>query len=195
MVPVGNFNVNLLVGLGNPGNEYALTRHNMGFLLLDGFAMSKGLLWKQDKRCNGLVTEITMYGRKVYCLKPQTFMNLSGNSVQKFCAYYRLEPSEVLVVCDDISIPWGSFKVSTIPGDAGHNGIKDIAEKFGKGFVRYRVGLGSKPKEVPLNNFVTGIFTEEERKQLPSIIEIFENNIEVLIDKGVIKGLNFIERK
>ena len=195
MVPVENFNISLLVGLGNPGNEYSLTRHNMGFLLLDGFTMSKGVLWKQDKRCNGLVTEITMCGRKIYCLKPQTFMNLSGNSVQKFCACYKLKPSEVLVVCDDVSIPWGKFKVSTIPGDAGHNGIKDIAAKWGNGFVRYRVGLGSKPKEMSLNNYVTGAFTGEERNQLPNIIGTFKNNIEVLIDKGVIKGLNFIERK
>lgn len=190
-----NFNVDLLVGLGNPGFEYELTRHNFGFLLLDGFVKSKGVAWKQDVRSKSLVAEVTMCGRKIHCLKPQTFMNLSGDAVQRFCAYYKIKPSQVLVVCDDISISWGHFKISTIPGSAGHNGIKDIAAKIGGGFARYRVGLGTKPKEMSLNHFVLSAFTPEEREQLPTIVENFKNNIEVIIDKGVIKGLNFIERK
>ena len=99
-----------------------------------------------------------------------------------------------MVVCDDISIPFGNFKVSTIPGTAGHNGIKNITKMIGNGFVRYRIGLGLKPSLMPLDHFVLSRFSEEEQKQLPKIASVFENNIEVLIDKGVIKGLNFIER-
>ena len=132
--------------------------------------------------------------KKVFCLKPQTFMNLSGESVRKFCSYHKINTNEVMVVCDDISIPFGNFKVSTIPGTAGHNGIKNITKMIGNGFVRYRIGLGLKPSLMPLDHFVLSRFSEEEQKQLPKIASVFENNIEVLIDKGVIKGLNFIER-
>ena len=121
-------------------------------------------------------------------------MNLSGRSVRAFCDYRKIVPQSVLVVCDDVSIPFGKFKVSTIPGNAGHNGVKNISEVFDNGFIRYRIGIGPKPKLVPLDDFVLGRFSDEESAQIPNIAQVFENNIEVLIDKGVSKGLNFIER-
>ena len=119
-------------------------------------------------------------------------MNLSGEAVQAFCHYFKLKPEEVLVICDDVTIPWLKFKISTIPGDAGHNGIKSIASHLGNSFVRYRIGLGSPTTQ--LDNFVLGRLTEQEITELPKVAKKFEKNIEVLIDKGVIKGLNFIER-
>lgn len=187
--------IRLLVGLGNPGLLYDKTRHNVGFCLLDDYVNSKGGTWKQDSRSNGLWAEVMVANkRKVYCLKPQTFMNLSGNSVRAFCSYHKIDSRSVLVICDDISIPLGKFKISTIPGNAGHNGIKNISEVFGDGFVRYRVGIGSKPKLMQLNDFVLGRFSSEELGQLSNIARVFKNNVEVLIDKGVTKGLNFIER-
>ena len=193
--PVSPCEIRLLVGLGNPGSAYDKTRHNMGFFLLDSYVNSKGGSWGRDNKSNGLSAEIMVtQGRKVYCLKPQTFMNLSGNAVRAFCDYRKITPQSVLVICDDISIPFGKFKVSTIPGNAGHNGIKNISDVFGSGFARYRVGIGMKPQRVPLNDFVLSKFSDEECAQLPNIALTFKNNIEVLIDKGVTKGLNFIER-
>ncbi len=189
-----NSEIRLIVGLGNPGSGYVGTRHNLGFFLVDRYVHRKGGCWSQDVKSNSYVATVDVCGKKVFCQKPQTFMNLSGDAVQKFCAYRKLEASEVMVICDDVSIPWGRFKVSTIPGDAGHNGIKDIAKKMGDGFVRYRIGLGTKPDFMSLDSFVLSHFTEEEQHQLPMIAETFENNLEVLIDKGVTKGLNFIER-
>ena len=186
--------ISLIVGLGNPGTEYDKTRHNLGFYVLDYYVQKKGNMWANDGKCNGRVAEVKINDKKVFCLKPQTFMNLSGESVQKFCAYHKINATEVMVVCDDISVPFGSFKVSTIPGTAGHNGIKNIAQMVGSGFSRYRLGLGPKPALIPLDHFVLSRFTEEEQKKLPEIAKVFENNIEVLIDKGIIKGLNFIER-
>jgi peptidyl-tRNA hydrolase len=187
--------IRLLVGLGNPGSAYDGTRHNLGFFLLDNYVSSKGGSWSRDSKCNGLSAEIMIANRqKVYCLKPQTFMNLSGNAVRAFCDYRKIMPSSVLVICDDVSIPFGKFKVSTIPGNAGHNGVKSISNVLGNGFARYRVGIGMKPQQIPLDGFVLGRFSEEECAQLPSIAQTFKNNIEVLIDKGVTKGLNFIER-
>lgn len=121
-------------------------------------------------------------------------MNLSGTSVQAFCSYHKIKSHEIMVIVDDISIPWGRFKISTIPGTAGHNGVKSIIEHLGEGFCRYRIGLGNKPSLMALDDFVLSHFTEEERQQLPAIAETFEKNTEVLIDKGVQKGLNFIKR-
>ena len=193
--PVSPCEIRLLVGLGNPGSAYDKTRHNMGFFLLDSYVNSKGGSWGRNNKSNGLSAEIMVAeGRKVYCLKPQTFMNLSGDAVRAFCDYRKITPQSVLVICDDISIPFGKFKVSTIPGSAGHNGIKNISDVFGNGFARYRVGIGMKPQWVPLNDFVLSKFSDEEYAQLPNIAQTFKNNIEVLIDKGVTKGLNFIER-
>ena len=167
----------------------------MGFFLLDAYVSSKGGSWSRDSKCNGLSAEVMVADRqKVYCLKPQTFMNLSGNAVRAFCDYRKITPQSVMVICDDVSIPFGKFKVSTIPGNAGHNGIKSISEVLGNGFARYRVGIGMKPQMIPLNDFVLGRFSDEEYAQLPNIAQVFKNNIEVLIDKGVTKGLNFIER-
>ena len=192
LIPI--FAIKLIVGLGNPGKEYDKTRHNLGFYVLDDYVQEKGGAWASDNKCNGLVSEVKINDKKIFCLKPQTFMNLSGESVQKFCAYHKINAEEVMVVCDDISIPFGNFKVSTIPGTAGHNGIKNITQNLGNGFVRYRIGLGSKSALMPLNHFVLSRFSDEEQQKLPTIAKVFKNNIEVLIDKGVIKGLNFIER-
>lgn len=184
----------LLVGLGNPGVRYGKTRHNLGFYMLDAYVSHHGSSWKEEAKFKGMVAAVTTHDRKVFCLKPQTFMNLSGMSVQSLCAYHKIKPHEVMVVVDDVSIPWGRFKISTIPGTAGHNGIKNIIAHLGEGFCRYRIGLGSKPPLMALDDFVLSPFSEAEQQQLPTIAETFEKNTEVLIDKGVQKGLNFIER-
>ena len=191
-MPALNWTISLLVGLGNPGLLYTFTRHNMGFLLLDALVKSKGSCWEENKKCKCQVAVVAIGSHKIYCIKPQTFMNLSGEAVQAFCHYFKLKTEEVLVICDDVTIPWLKFKVSTIPGDAGHNGLKSIVSHLGNGFVRYRIGLGSPTMQ--LNNFVLGRLSEKEIAVLPEIAKKFEKNIEVLIDKGVIKGLNFIER-
>lgn len=191
-MPALNWTVSLLVGLGNPGFLYAFTRHNIGFILLDEFVKTNGGHWEENKKCRCQVSVVTVANHKVYCIKPQTFMNLSGEAVQAFCHYFKLKAEEVLVICDDITIPWAKFKISTIPGNAGHNGVKSIISHLGDGFVRYRIGLGSPTMQ--LDRFVLSCLTAQEMMDLPEIIKKFEKNIEVLIDKGVIKGLNFIER-
>lgn len=184
--------VSLLVGLGNPGREYDYTRHNFGFYLLDTLVLHKNASWVADAKCRGLITSVVFDSRKLMCLKPQTFMNNSGISVQAFCGYYKISPSTVMVVCDDISIPFGSFKISTIPGTAGHNGIKSVAAHIGGDFSRYRMGLGTKPPFMKLDDYVLSRFSEDEQARLPNIAAVFEKNIEVIIDKGIEKALNTI---
>ena len=161
--------IRLLVGLGNPGSAYDKTRHNLGFFLLDGYVSGKGGTWSRDNRSTGLFAEVMVAdARRVYCLKPQTFMNLSGNAVRAFCDYRKIVPQSVLVICDDISIPFGKFKISTVPGTAGHNGIKNISDIFGNGFVRYRVGIGMKPQLMQLDDFVLSRFSDEEQELIRS---------------------------
>ena len=184
--------VSLLVGLGNPGHEYDYTRHNFGFYLLDTLVSHKNSLWVSDVKCRGLIASVTFGSKKLMCLKPQTFMNNSGISVQAFCRYYKIPPSSVMVVCDDISIPFGSFKISTIPGTAGHNGVKSIAAHIGGDFSRYRVGLGTKPPFMKLDDYVLSRFSEDEREQLPNIATVFGKNIESIVDKGIEKALNTV---
>ena len=184
--------VSLLVGLGNPGREYDYTRHNFGFYLLDTLVLHKNASWVADDKCRGLVASVTFGSKKLICLKPQTFMNNSGISVQAFCGYYKISPSTVMVVCDDISIPFGSFKISTIPGTAGHNGIKSIAAHIGVDFSRYRMGLGTKPPFMKLDDYVLSRFSEDERARLPNIATVFEKNIESIVDNGIKKALNTI---
>ena len=181
----------LITCLGNPGKEYQFNRHNAGFLFAD-FLMQNNGFDDFKKKNNYCFSKGNLFGESVVILKPQTFMNLSGESVQAFCHYFKLKAEEVFVVCDDVTIPWLKFKISTIPGDAGHNGIKSIVSHLGNGFVRYRIGLGTPTMQ--LNSFVLGRLTDQEIAEIPEISKKFEKNIEVLIDKGVIKGLNFIER-
>lgn len=186
--------ISLVVGLGNPGSVYEGTRHNLGFYLLGTWVRQRREKWRYEPKFQAEVASILLGSKKIFCLKPQTFMNQSGISVQAFCAYHHVEPTAVLVVCDDISIPFGQWKVSTIPGTAGHNGVKSVAASIGNGFIRYRVGLGTKPALMSLSDYVLSRFSEEERRQLPVIAETFERNLEVFIDKGVQKGLNEVKR-
>ncbi|MDR1255159.1 MAG: aminoacyl-tRNA hydrolase [Puniceicoccales bacterium] len=190
-----NKSIRLIVGLGNPGIRYANTRHNIGFYLLDEIAQSNACVWQFNKGWQAYATSIILNNTKVQLLKPQMFMNLSGLPLQAACHYLKLEPSNVLIVCDDISIEFGEFKISTLPGSAGHKGIKHISQYLGSGFTRYRVGIGCKKNaDSALSAFVLSNFTPEEQSYLPFILQKFKKNLEVLVDKGVVKGMNFMER-
>jgi PTH1 family peptidyl-tRNA hydrolase len=190
-----NKSIRLVVGLGNPGIRYVNTRHNIGFYLLDEIAQSNACVWQFNKSWQAYATSVILNSTKIQLLKPQMFMNLSGLPVQAACHYLKLEPANILIVCDDTSIEFGKFKISTLPGSAGHKGIKHIAQCLGSGFTRYRMGVGGKKNtDITLSAFVLSQFTSEEQGCLPFILQKFKKNLEVLIDKGVVKGMNFIER-
>jgi PTH1 family peptidyl-tRNA hydrolase len=186
--------IRLIVGLGNPGIRYVNTRHNVGFYLLDEIAQSNACVWQCNKGWQAYTTSVILNNTKIQLLKPQTFMNLSGLSVRTACHYLKLEPSNLLIICDDISIEFGKFKISILPGSAGHKGVKHISQCLGSGFIRYRIGVGDKKNtDITLSTFVLSNFTPEEQSYLPFILQKFKKNLEVLIDKGVVKGMNFIE--
>lgn len=135
--------IKLIVGLGNPGRQYEKTRHNAGFLFLDELVKEFGCSWGSESRFQGCVAESVFIGGKVLLLKPETFMNRSGQSVAKVVKYYKLLPEEVLVVHDDLDIEVGLVKIKKDGGHAGHNGLRDIIAHLGsREFYRLRVGIG-----------------------------------------------------
>jgi PTH1 family peptidyl-tRNA hydrolase len=135
--------IKLIVGLGNPGQQYEKTRHNAGFLFLDRLIVESGGDWVKEARFDGLLSEIMVGGVKVILLKPATFMNRSGQSVGKVARYFKIQPEEVLVVHDELDFEAGVVKLKKDGGHAGHNGLRDIiAHLASKEFYRLRIGIG-----------------------------------------------------
>ena len=135
--------ISLLVGLGNPGTEYAETRHNAGFRFLDALLVGTGVSLKHESRFHGEVGRFALAGRDIWLLKPTAFMNHSGESVAKLARFYKIPPAEILVVHDDLDIPPGSVRLKVGGGDGGHNGLADVTEKLGTpDYTRLRLGIG-----------------------------------------------------
>ena len=157
----------LIVGLGNPGKEYARTKHNCGFMAIDSLADSLGC--KIDKaKFQGLYGQTIYNGKKVYLLKPQTFMNLSGRSVLQLSAYYSIPPQRIIVLFDDISLQPGRLRIRENGSAGGHNGIKSIIAELGsQEFPRIKIGVGAKPHaDADLAQWVLSGFSANEEKAL-----------------------------
>ncbi len=172
----------LVVGLGNPGKEYASTRHNAGFLAIDHIASHAGA--KIDRvRFKGLTGEGTLCGTRVLFLKPQTFMNLSGESVREAAAFYHIEPANIIVIYDDVTLDVGRLRVRGKGSDGGHNGMKSIIYQLNSdAFARVRVGVGKKPHPAyDLANWVLSAFSAEELALLSKMFDTVERGVELLI--------------
>lgn len=162
----------LIVGLGNPGKQYANTRHNCGFRAIDILAQKLGC--KIDKgKFQGLYGQTTVDGKKLFLLKPQTYMNLSGRSVLQLSAYYNIPPQRIIVLFDDISLEPGRLRIRADGSAGGHNGIKSIIGELGsQDFPRVKIGVGSKPHaEQDLADWVLSSFSALEEKALCSALE------------------------
>lgn len=156
--------IRLIVGLGNPGREYATTRHNAGFWWLDEFAQQHSATYKADSKFHGLVAKIQMQSHELWLLKPQTFMNVSGRSVCALAQFYKILPAEILVVHDELDMPPGSIKLKLGGGHGGHNGLKDIIAHLGtKDFWRLRVGIGHPGDRAEVVSFVLNTPRKEEQ--------------------------------
>ena len=168
----------LIVGLGNPGDEYAETRHNTGFMVLDAFAKASNIVF-EDKRY-GFVAETTLKGRKVFLLKPTTFMNLSGNAVRYWLNKENIEQSRLLVISDDVAIPVGQFRLKANGSNGGHNGLGNIIQVLcSQQFARLRFGIGNDYPMGAQIKFVLDPFNEDERKildeRIPVAVEAVKN--------------------
>lgn len=172
----------LIVGLGNPGREYEETRHNIGFMLLDHLSFSSDLNWKEKYK--GLYAKTNISGEEVHLLKPLTFMNLSGESVQKAASFFKIQPEDIFVAHDELDIPYGTIVMKDGGGLAGHNGLKSIAQCMGtKDFKRLRMGIG-RPKVGSVSNFVLQRFSDVERMSLDYYLKASSKAVDLYIEKG-----------
>ena len=174
----------LIVGLGNPGDEYAMTRHNTGFMVLDAFAKASNIVF-EDKRY-GFVAETSLKGRKVILLKPTTYMNLSGNAVRYWLNKENIEQQRLLVVSDDVALPLGAFRLKANGSNGGHNGLGHIQQLIGQNYARLRMGIGNEYARGGQIDWVLGKYDEENQKVLqPSIdtaVEIIKSFVLAGID-------------
>lgn len=181
----------LIVGLGNPGRQYENTRHNAGFITLDVIAEKAGARVDRIK-FKGLCGEGMLGGKKVLFLKPSTFMNLSGQSVQEAMSFYKLPPEKVLVIFDDISLDPGKLRIRRKGSDGGHNGIKNIICLSGKDtFPRIKMGVGKKPNPGwDLADWVLSRFTEDEQKALLDAAGKAASAAELIVQGNIDKAMN-----
>jgi len=160
----------LIVGLGNIGNEYHDTRHNIGFTVLDAFAKASNLFFSEQRY--GSVCEYKLKGRTFVMLKPSTFMNLSGNAVRYWMQKENISAENLLIIVDDIALPFGTLRLKPRGTSAGHNGLKNIEEVLGSDtYPRLRFGVGSNFSQGRQIEYVLGKFTNEEQTKLPERVE------------------------
>ena len=165
----------LIVGLGNPTEKYTHTRHNIGFIILNKLVTDLNILFSEQSKFKGLITEKNINGEKYIFLKPQTYMNLSGDSVRLISDFYKIEPKDILVIHDDLDFEGGELKKQFSKNSAGHNGVQDIIDKLGtKDFYRIRVGVG-KNIEIPSEDYVLRNTPKEDLEKILKQI-----NLEIL---------------
>lgn len=162
----------MIVGLGNPGKKYEFTRHNLGCLAVKSFAAIEGWDFKEEKRFSAYVAEGKIGDCKIALLLPTTYMNLSGKAVQAYLAYYGLSPQELIVVTDDVYVEYGHLRFRIDGSAGGHNGLKSIeASIASQNYPRLRLGIGLGPVEMPREDYVLSVFSQEELAKLPPLLE------------------------
>ena len=177
-----------IVGLGNPGKNYEKTIHNLGFMAIDNFATKHGFSFAKSK-FSGKIAEGIINGEKVVLLKPETFMNLSGKSVIEMMNMLKIDSKEIIVISDDIDLPFGSVRVRA-QGSAGtHNGLRDIVGRIGSDFPRIRIGAG-RPEFGDLASFVLSKIPQDKIEDLQSTFEKVSRILDYFVDKKTIEGLD-----
>ena len=181
----------MIVGLGNPGKKYEFTRHNAGFLCLDYFAQEKNV--KIDRlKFKALIGEIRLGEKRCLLMKPQTFMNLSGEAVREAAAFYKIAPENILVIFDDISLDVGKMRIRRKGTDGGHNGIKSIIYQLGAdNFPRIKIGIGERPHpDYDLADWVLTPFTKEQLVTLKTVAEDCCDAIELIVGGRIDEAMN-----
>ncbi len=176
----------IVVGLGNPGNEYTFTRHNAGFLALD-YILNKNGIKSGKAKFHSIVFDGVISGEKILFLKPQTFMNCSGEAVGEAARFYSVPPENVIVIFDDISLEAGKIRLRRKGSSGGHNGIKSIAEHLSsQNFPRIKIGVGSMPNpEYDMKDWVLGRFPKSDEKIMFEAFEKTCDALEEMLEKGI----------
>ena len=178
--------IRCLAGLGNPGPEYTGTRHNIGFMVIDQLAAQLGLAWEKSTKWDA----VTSKQGDLVLTKPMSFMNRSGYPLVAIAQFYKIAPSEILVVLDDFALPLGRIRIRAGGGTGGHNGLDSVIMQFGTEEIpRLRIGIGAAPAAGSVD-YVLGGFFEEERTLVKSTIERSIEAIKCAVDNGVVAAMN-----
>ncbi len=183
----------LIVGLGNIGQEYKNTRHNLGFMVLDSLAKESNISFK-DKRY-GEIAEFKYKARIFKLLKPSTFVNLSGNAVRYWMQKEKINNDKILIIADDISLPFGTIRIRQKGGDGGHNGLKSIIELIGNNFARLRFGIGNDFGQGQQVDYVLGKWTDEETKIIETKFKTVNEAIKSFGTIGIERTMNYFNNK
>jgi PTH1 family peptidyl-tRNA hydrolase len=185
----------LVVGLGNPGRQYAGNRHNAGFMVIDELMRQVGA-GTPRQRLGAELAEATLGRTKVIFCKPMEFMNASGFAVSRAGAFWKIPPSETVVVHDDMDIDFGRLKLAETGGSGGHNGLKSIVAETGtEGFCRVRFGIGRPPPAWAGADYVLADFSQEERRALPDLLEEAASATRAIVEDGLVAAMNRFNRK
>ena len=186
----------LIAGLGNPGREYELTRHNIGWMLADALAEGAGAAWKNEARFDAQVAKARIGRTDCLLVKPQTYMNESGRSVGGLRRYFDIDASKILVAHDEYQIPVGEMKISIGGGDGGHNGVASVMAHAGNSFVRYRLGIGgSRPLDNGLRGFVLDRFEAPEIEVVHAKMAEFVSGVRLVVDRGPTIAMNHLNKR
>ncbi len=180
------------VGLGNPGTEYAFTRHNVGFMVADKLIAHWQAKEKGSRKGLYQSYETFVGGRKVQIVKPLTFMNLSGKAVQSICSMYKCQPTQFIVIYDDVALPFGKIRLRKQGSAGGHNGIKSIIEAIGQDFPRIRIGIGDERNGKDLSGHVLSKFSKDEEQELGLLLDKLPEIAETLLKDGINVAMNIV---
>lgn len=181
----------LIVGLGNPGEKYEYTRHNAGFLTLDRLCVEENFKINKIKY-KSVIGEVNICSHKCIAMKPQTFMNNSGEAVREAASFYKIPPEKIIVIFDDISLPCGKLRIRRKGSDGGHNGIKSIIYHLGSdNFPRIKIGVGEKPHtDYDLADWVLSTFKKDEMEQLKNAVESACEAVRLIVDGKTDAAMN-----
>ncbi len=180
----------LIVGLGNPGGKYQYTRHNIGYMAIDNI-ISAQQDYKIKKKFNSIIYETIIDKNKTILIKPETYMNNSGDAVSQIANFYKIDSKNILVLHDELDIPFGKIRIKSGGGNAGHNGLKSISKKIDNNYTRVRLGIGHPGNKERVNGHVMGNFTGSEKEKLNQILNYLTNNIYEILNKKESFIINF----
>ena len=181
----------LVVGLGNPGSEYARTRHNVGFMAVERCGARHGARWTEESRFRARLARLEMDGRRLMFCQPLTFMNESGSAVRSVADYFKLAPARLLVVLDDADLPFGMLRMKPSGGTGGHHGLESIEQTLGTpDYARLRIGIGRANEQREITGHVLGEFSGGERTALGAVLDRAAAQIECWVLSGVQKAMN-----
>ena len=186
----------LIVGLGNPGDDYRGTRHNAGAMVVDRFAANRCSGWRKERKFFAELATGECGGRKVVCVKPQTYMNLSGEAVAAVSRFYRIAPDQIMVVADDADLPLGAVRMKPSGGTGGHNGLASVIQHLGtQEFPRQRIGVARPVQEVrDIASHVLGAFTPDEQVMLNEVLQLADRQLQCWLEETLAKAMSLFNR-